>query len=85
MARTPKHPHESGGSNDTPRRAENDPADALRRAAEYGIDLSLLEANLALTPSQRIEKLIGWVEVATELRRGVAQRLTVAEPDRRIR
>lgn len=52
----------------------------LRRAAAYGIDLSLLAANLALSPTERIEKLTGWVEVATELRRAVAQRTAAIEP-----
>jgi len=33
---------------------------AVQRAKEWGIDLSLLEENLRLTPTQRLEKMISY-------------------------
>jgi len=33
---------------------------AIQRAKEWGIDLSLLEENLRLTPTQRLEKMISY-------------------------
>jgi hypothetical protein len=42
-----------------PRPQEQTPpelADAIREAVEYGIDISLLRANLALTPGERLRR-----------------------------
>ena len=33
-----------------------EPSDAIREAAEYGIDISMLLANLALTPAERLRR-----------------------------
>jgi hypothetical protein len=33
---------------------------AIERAKEWGIDLSLLEENLRLTPTERLEKMISY-------------------------
>jgi hypothetical protein len=43
--------------------------DAIERAKEYGIDLTLLYENLSRTPTERIENFLGWLEFADELRR----------------
>ncbi len=39
-----------------PERTPPEPPDAIREAVEYGIDLSLLRANLALTPAERLRR-----------------------------
>lgn len=39
-------------------RRQQDDSPALREAIEFGIDISLLESNLALTPAQRIQELV---------------------------
>jgi hypothetical protein len=39
-------------------RRQPDDSPALRAAIEFGIDISLLESNLALTPAQRIQELV---------------------------
>jgi hypothetical protein len=33
-----------------------EPPDAVREAIEYGVDISLLRANLALTPAERLRR-----------------------------
>jgi len=33
-----------------------EPVDAIRAAIEYGVDISLLRANLALTPAERLRR-----------------------------
>ena len=43
--------------------------DAIERAKEYGIDLTLLYENLSLSPTQRIEKFLNALEFAEELRK----------------
>ncbi|MEN6425267.1 MAG: hypothetical protein ABFE13_07885 [Phycisphaerales bacterium] len=43
----PARPTEQG-------RAE--PSDAIREAVEYGIDISMLRANVALTPAERLRR-----------------------------
>jgi hypothetical protein len=43
--------------------------DAIERAKEYGIDITLLYENLSRTPTERIENFLGWLEFADELRR----------------
>jgi hypothetical protein len=39
-------------------RREQDESPAIRAAIEFGVDISLLESNLALTPAQRIQELV---------------------------
>ena len=41
---------------------------ALREAIEFGIDISLLESNLALTPAQRIRQLTAMNRLQWEIR-----------------
>ncbi len=43
--------------------------DAIERAKEYGIDITLLYENLSRTPTERIENFLGWLEFANELKR----------------
>ncbi len=43
--------------------------DAIERATEYGIDITLLYENLSLSPTQRIEKFLNALEFAEELRK----------------
>lgn len=48
------------------------PADAIREAVEYGIDISLLRANLALTPAERLRRhqiALNTVETLREAKR----------------
>ena len=42
---------------------------AIERAIEFGIDISLLEQNLKLTPTERIERLESYVIFLEEVRR----------------
>ena len=45
--------------------------DAIREAVEYGIDISLLRANLALTPAERLRRhqiALNTVEMLREAR-----------------
>jgi len=39
-----------------PKPQEQPEPDAIREAVEYGIDISLLRANLALTPAERMRR-----------------------------
>lgn len=41
----------------------------IERAVEYGIDISLLERNLELSPEERLERLQEWVEFIEEIRK----------------
>ncbi len=46
--------------------------DAIREAVEYGIDISLLRANLALTPAERLRRhqiALNTVEMLREAKR----------------
>ncbi len=43
--------------------------DAIERAKEYGIDLTLLYGNLSRTPTERIENFLRWLEFVEELRK----------------
>ncbi len=45
----------------------------LAEAEQYGIDLSLLIHNLQLSPTERLEKLQGAVELILELRQSMHQ------------
>ncbi len=48
-----------------------EPPDAIRAAVEYGIDISLLRANLALTPAERLRRhqiALNTVEMLREAR-----------------
>jgi hypothetical protein len=52
--------------------APPEPADAIRAAVEYGIDISLLRANLALTPAERLRRhqiALNTVEMLREAKR----------------
>ncbi len=46
---------------------DNEDIDAVEAAREYGIDISLLIANLKRTPTQRIQRLQEWQELYEEL------------------
>lgn len=37
-------------------RTQPEPPEAIREAVEYGIDISMLRANLALTPAERLRR-----------------------------
>ena len=43
---------------------------ALERAKKEGIDLSLLDKSLSMTPTERIERFLKWLRFAEELRKG---------------
>jgi ribosome modulation factor len=43
--------------------------DAIERAFEFGVDITLLEQNPKLTPTQRLEKFQSWLAFAEEVRR----------------
>ncbi|MBS4028903.1 MAG: hypothetical protein KGZ58_09715 [Ignavibacteriales bacterium] len=42
---------------------------AIQRAIEYGIDITLIESNMRLTPTQRLEKLQGMMELIEEMKK----------------
>jgi len=49
-----------------------EPTDAIREAVEYGVDISLLRANLALTPAERLRRhqiALNTVEMLREAKR----------------
>jgi hypothetical protein len=48
-----------------------DSLEAPRRSTD-GHDLDLLRESLALTPTARLRRLVSWVELIEELRRGLA-------------
>ncbi len=51
---------------------EPTPPDAIRAAVEYGIDISMLRANLALTPAERLRRhqiALNTVETLREAKR----------------
>jgi len=51
--------------------SSSEPPDAIREAVEYGIDISLLRANLALTPAERLRRhqiALNTVEMLREAR-----------------
>ena len=52
---------------------------ACEEAAAFGIDLSLLRANLRLTPQERLTELEGMLRLSEALQ---AQTLTAAQRDR---
>ncbi|MDI6792734.1 MAG: hypothetical protein QME81_07705 [bacterium] len=43
--------------------------DAVKRAKEEGIDLTLLHENLLRTPTERIENFLQWLGFVEELRK----------------
>ena len=44
------------GSSQLPERRPPEPSGAIRAAVEYGIDIEMLRANLALTPAERLRR-----------------------------
>jgi len=60
------------------------PAQTRRRLEElraWGVDLSLVQYNLGLTPTQRVEEAQRLWEAATELRQAMRQARTAASED----
>jgi hypothetical protein len=47
---------------------------AVQRAIEYGIDISLLENNLRLSTTERLEKLQGMMELVEEMKKAYVRR-----------
>lgn len=43
--------------------------DAIERAKEYGLDLTLLYENLSRSPTERIENFVRWLKFVDELRK----------------
>ena len=52
-----------------PSRENVEESDAIQRAIEYGVDISLLKENLRRTPAERIERLERVLEFMQEVRR----------------
>jgi hypothetical protein len=44
------------GASQGPQRTPSEPTGAIRAAVEYGIDVEMLRANLALTPAERLRR-----------------------------
>ncbi len=44
-------------------------SDAIQRAIEYGVDITLLQENLKRTPTERLESFQHWLAFAEEIRR----------------
>jgi hypothetical protein len=59
------------------------PGSAAARAVEFGIDLTLTNLNLRLTPEERIRQLESFIRGVNELRtaRRVSQRDAISERD----
>jgi hypothetical protein len=49
--------------------------DAIDRAKEDGVDLTLLYENLSRTPTERIENFLRWLEFVDELRKAKKKKL----------
>ena len=47
-------------------------SDAIQRAIEYGVDITLLKENLKRSPTERIENLQRWLAFAAEVQRAGA-------------
>jgi hypothetical protein len=45
----------------------------LRQLAEWGVDLSLVEAHLAMTPTERLQRMIELLAVGEALHQGYTQ------------
>lgn len=43
--------------------------DAIERAKEEGVDVTLLYKNLSRTPTERIENLLRWLEFVEEIKK----------------
>jgi hypothetical protein len=61
-------------------RAERDPVDELQEFRDWGVDLSLIEASLARTPTERIRKMLALMRLGDELRRAYAERFRTIAP-----
>lgn len=55
--------------------------DAIERAKEDGIDITLLYENLSHTPTERIENFLKWLEFAEELRRAKQKKERINEQE----
>ncbi len=53
--------------------------DAIERAKEDGIDITLLYENLFRTPTERIENFLRWLEFAKELRKAKQKKEKIEE------
>ncbi len=53
----------------------------LQALAAWGVDLSLVEASLSRTPTERVQRMVGLLKVVEELKRGYAAARTTQEPD----
>ncbi len=53
--------------------------DAIERAKEDGIDITLLYENLSRTPTERIENFLRWLEFAKELRKAKQKKEKIEE------
>ena len=61
------------GSSQGPQRTPSEPTGAIRAAVEYGIDVEMLRANLALTPAERLRRhqmALNTVEMLRKAKRG---------------
>ncbi len=56
----------------TSRNTKND--EQLKERIEFGIDITLLEENLRLTPTERLEQLVRMVEFSEELKLAKARK-----------
>jgi hypothetical protein len=55
--------------------------DAVERAKEDGIDITILYENLSRTPTERIENFLRWLEFAEELRRAKQRKERINEQE----
>jgi len=62
-----EHSGSSAGGTAPARIFEQDP---LAAAREYGMDITLLQSNLQLTPAQRLRQLDGLLDFVRRVRRG---------------
>lgn len=53
--------------------------DAIERAKEDGVDITLLYENLSRTPTERIENFLRWLEFAKELRKAKQKKEKIEE------
>jgi hypothetical protein len=50
--------------------------DRLRELEAWGVDLSLVRASLERTPTKRVTRMIGSLELATKLRRAYVRQVS---------
>ncbi len=59
---------------DLPKSQTESKPDAIQRAIEYGVDITLLIENLKRTPTERIDNFLRWMAFAEKVRHAGVKR-----------